>query len=104
MLWPEPTPAPRIMIREPTCSIVGVGPTARLTRNGPAAAANVEVMATRREIRLPNDRLLVTYEHRPPTETGDVMFWHHGSPHSGALIRPLTDFADERGLRLVTYA
>lgn len=61
-------------------------------------------MTERTEITLPEGRLLVAYDHRPPQESGEVMFWHHGSPHSGDLIAPLIAFADARGIRLVTYA
>ncbi len=48
--------------------------------------------------------MLEVYEHVPEQASGEVVVWHHGSPHSGALIPPLIASADERGIRLVTYA
>ncbi|MFI5914293.1 alpha/beta fold hydrolase [Dactylosporangium sp. NPDC051541] len=35
---------------------------------------------------------------------GAVVFWHHGTPHTGAFIAPLLAGAAARGVRLVTYA
>ncbi|MFG1926891.1 alpha/beta fold hydrolase [Cryptosporangium sp. NPDC048952] len=36
--------------------------------------------------------------------TGPVVFWHHGTPHTGALLEPMLAAAGARGLRLVSYA
>lgn len=33
-----------------------------------------------------------------------VVMWHHGSPQTGALLPPLLDAADARGIRLISYA
>src|SRR5262249_39491601 len=33
-----------------------------------------------------------------------TLFWHHGSPHTGAPIEPLLEPAAARGIRLITYA
>lgn len=35
---------------------------------------------------------------------GPAVFWHHGTPHTGAILAPLLTGAVERGLRLMTYA
>jgi pimeloyl-ACP methyl ester carboxylesterase len=35
---------------------------------------------------------------------GPVIFWHHGTPHTGAILAPQLAGAVERGLRVVTYA
>lgn len=44
------------------------------------------------------------YEYVPARPSGQVVVWHHGSPHSGALIEPLIAAAELRGIRMVTYA
>lgn len=36
--------------------------------------------------------------------SGPVVFWHHGTPHTGALLAPMLAAAAGRGLRLVSYA
>jgi len=33
-----------------------------------------------------------------------TVVWHHGSPHTGALLPPLLSAAADRGIRLVSYA
>ncbi|MBP2319784.1 pimeloyl-ACP methyl ester carboxylesterase [Kibdelosporangium banguiense] len=35
---------------------------------------------------------------------GLTVLWHQGSPHTGILYTPLVEAAQERGIRLVTYA
>jgi pimeloyl-ACP methyl ester carboxylesterase len=61
-------------------------------------------MPTARQISAPDGRVLVVHDHVPNHPSGDVIMWHHGSPHSGALIEPLIAAAERRGVRLVTYA
>ncbi|MBC7290594.1 MAG: alpha/beta hydrolase, partial [Actinotalea sp.] len=35
---------------------------------------------------------------------GPVVLWHHGTPHTGRLLAPVTALAQARGARVVTYA
>ncbi|GAA3389514.1 alpha/beta fold hydrolase [Cryptosporangium minutisporangium] len=58
-------------------------------------------MVAEREIRLSDGRTLRTFD---GGGTGPVVVWHHGTPHTGALIPPLLSAAADRGLRLVSYA
>ncbi len=57
-----------------------------------------------REVVVGAGRTVRTYE----TGAGDpdelTVIWHHGSPHTGALLPPLLAAASERGIRLVSYA
>lgn len=62
-------------------------------------------MARRHDLRLRDGRALVAYE--APIDANPTrltLVWHHGSPHSGALLQPIVDAAAERGIRLVSYA
>jgi pimeloyl-ACP methyl ester carboxylesterase len=54
-----------------------------------------------RDLRVADGRTLRAYDSEGD---GPVVFWHHGTPHTGAIIAPLLTGAAERGLRLVTYA
>ncbi|HWV77829.1 MAG TPA: alpha/beta fold hydrolase [Isoptericola sp.] len=56
----------------------------------------------RHEIDLPDGRRLVVHDDGPPS--ADAVVWHHGSPQSGELLRPVVDAARARGLRVVSAA
>ncbi|WP_027006414.1 alpha/beta fold hydrolase [Conexibacter woesei] len=56
---------------------------------------------TRHEIRTRDGHTVVAYD-----EGGGAtaLFWHHGSPHTGAPLPPVVALAHEHGLRHITYA
>jgi pimeloyl-ACP methyl ester carboxylesterase len=60
-------------------------------------------MTTDLDLRLPDARTLSVHETGPREPTAPALFWHHGSPQTGALLRPLVDAAEARGIRLVSY-
>lgn len=59
------------------------------------------------DLRLRDGRMLRIHD---SGEVGDgspaafTIFWHHGSPQTGAALEPLLDAAAKRGVRLVSYA
>jgi pimeloyl-ACP methyl ester carboxylesterase len=55
------------------------------------------------DLRLPDGRTLTVHETGPREPTALALFWHHGSPQTGALLPPLVDAAEARGIRLVSY-
>lgn len=62
-------------------------------------------MTSRHEIQLADGRSLVAYDAGAPDGSDRLtVVWHHGSPHTGVLYEPLLSLADERRIRLVTYA
>lgn len=56
---------------------------------------------TRHEIRTRDRRTVVAYDEG---DGGAALFWHHGSPHTGAPLEPVVALARAHGLRHVTYA
>ncbi|HTJ38888.1 MAG TPA: alpha/beta hydrolase [Dactylosporangium sp.] len=58
-------------------------------------------MVVERDLRVAGGRTLRAYD---GGGDGPVVFWHHGTPHTGAILAPQLAGAAERGLRLVTYA
>ncbi|MEV8517338.1 alpha/beta hydrolase [Dactylosporangium sp. NPDC051484] len=58
-------------------------------------------MVVERDIRVAGERTLRAYD---SGGDGSAVFWHHGTPHTGAILAPQLAGAVERGLRLVTYA
>ncbi len=61
-------------------------------------------MSERYEIRLPGGRVLVVHDTGPREAGVPVVVWHHGSPQSGALLPPVVDAANARGMRVVSCA
>src|SRR4051812_7239930 len=63
------------------------------------------VSMTTHEIKLPDDRTVVVHD-AGPSPSGDelAVFWHHGSPQTGALLDPVLNAAAKRGIRVVSYA
>ena len=63
-----------------------------------------DVMVIERDVALSDGRTVRAYD----TGAGDpgelAVVWHHGSPHTGALLPPLLSAASELGIRLVSYA
>lgn len=53
------------------------------------------------DLRLPDGRALRATD---SGGRGPVVVWHHGTPHTGALLPPLLSPAADRGLRLISYA
>ncbi|WP_433050472.1 alpha/beta fold hydrolase [Dactylosporangium sp. CS-033363] len=58
-------------------------------------------MVISRDVQAGDGRTLRAYDSEGG---GPVVFWHHGTPHTGALLAPQLAAAQERGLRMVTYA
>jgi pimeloyl-ACP methyl ester carboxylesterase len=61
-------------------------------------------MVSVQDVRLEDGRTVRAHD----TADGDTadsftVFWHHGSPQTGAPLAPLLDAAGERGIRLVSY-
>lgn len=56
------------------------------------------------DVDLPDGRSIRAFDVGAPTPDALTVVWHHGSPHTGEPIEPLTAAAQARGLRLVTYA
>jgi len=63
-----------------------------------------EAMVLERDVAVSGGRTVRAYD----TGGGDpgelTVVWHHGSPHTGALLPQLLSAASEHGIRLVTYA
>ena len=59
---------------------------------------------TRHALDLPDGRRLVAHATDAPSGAGPTLVWHHGSPHTGALLPPVVAAASERGIRVVSYA
>jgi pimeloyl-ACP methyl ester carboxylesterase len=59
---------------------------------------------TTTDVPLPDGRLLRAYD-SGGTGAADqaTVFWHHGSPQTGAPLPPLLSATAERGLRLISY-
>lgn len=57
-----------------------------------------------RDVALPDGRTLRSTDTGPADDDALTLVWHHGSPHTGALLAPLLAVAAEHGVRLVTYA
>ena len=53
------------------------------------------------EIRTAAGRTMVAHDEG---DGATALFWHHGSPHTGAPLPPVVALAHEHGLRHVTYA
>jgi pimeloyl-ACP methyl ester carboxylesterase len=53
------------------------------------------------DLTLADGRIVRVYD----TGSGELtVLWHHGSPHTGALLAPVIEAARQRDIRLVTYA
>lgn len=55
------------------------------------------------EIRTADGRTVVAHDDGAAAGA-TTLFWHHGSPHTGAPLAPVVALAREHGLRHVTYA
>jgi pimeloyl-ACP methyl ester carboxylesterase len=53
---------------------------------------------------LPDGRTLQGFATPAHDHGAPVVLWHHGTPHTGVPLRPVTDLVLARGARLVTYA
>jgi pimeloyl-ACP methyl ester carboxylesterase len=59
-------------------------------------------MVTERDVKLDDGRTLRARD--SGAAAGSIaLFWHHGSPQTGALLEPLLAAAAERGIRLLSY-
>jgi pimeloyl-ACP methyl ester carboxylesterase len=55
------------------------------------------------EIRTAGGRTVVAHD-AGASDSATALFWHHGSPHTGAPLAPVVELAHAHGLRHVTYA
>jgi pimeloyl-ACP methyl ester carboxylesterase len=56
-----------------------------------------------RDVALGDGRTLRAYDTGAETAGSFALFWHHGSPQTGAPLEPLLSAAAERGIRLLSY-
>jgi pimeloyl-ACP methyl ester carboxylesterase len=61
-------------------------------------------MSDRRLLTLADGRVVEVADTGEVTPNGDVLVFHNGSPHTGALLDPVVTSAAARGIRVVTYA
>ena len=61
-------------------------------------------MVSERDLRLRDGRTVRVHDGDPDAADAFALFWHHGSPQTGALLEPLQAAAAERGIRLLSYA
>jgi pimeloyl-ACP methyl ester carboxylesterase len=67
-------------------------------------AAAYAARMTRHDLALSDGRRLVVHATDGPSAPRLTLLWHHGSPHTGALLQPVVDLAAEREIRVVSYA
>jgi pimeloyl-ACP methyl ester carboxylesterase len=60
-------------------------------------------VSAERDVVLPGGRALHVYEAGADDPDAGVVFWHHGTPNTGAPPAPLIPAARARGLRWVSY-
>jgi pimeloyl-ACP methyl ester carboxylesterase len=60
-------------------------------------------MTTKHNLTLHDGRTLIVHDGGSESAALTVI-WHHGSPHTGALLEPLLDWSTARRIRLVSYA
>jgi pimeloyl-ACP methyl ester carboxylesterase len=58
-------------------------------------------VVTQREIQLSDGRVVTAYDGGPAGPL--TVFWHHGSPQTGAPLEPVLAAAARRGIRLLAY-
>jgi pimeloyl-ACP methyl ester carboxylesterase len=57
------------------------------------------------DVQLKGGRVVRGYDSGPAGASGRrTIVWHHGSPQTGVLLKPLLSAAADRGVRLVSYA
>jgi pimeloyl-ACP methyl ester carboxylesterase len=54
-------------------------------------------------VELDDGRRLRVYDTGPDAAAAFALFWHHGSPQTGAPLEPLVSAADQRAMRLLSY-
>jgi pimeloyl-ACP methyl ester carboxylesterase len=60
-------------------------------------------MVSQRDVQLDDGRTVRAYDAGTAAADALAVFWHHGSPQTGALYEPLLSAAAERGIRLLSY-
>jgi pimeloyl-ACP methyl ester carboxylesterase len=55
------------------------------------------------DLDLDDRRTVRVHDSGEPGDPSPTVFWHHGSPQTGALLAPVLEAATERGMRLVSY-
>lgn len=61
-------------------------------------------MIIEHDLRLLDGRTLRVHDTGAPPPHAFTVLWHHGSPQTGALLDPLVAAAEERSIRLLSYA
>ena len=60
-------------------------------------------MVSERDVRLEDGRTLRVFDTGAAAVDEFAVFWHHGSPQTGALLEPLVSAAAARAIRLLSY-
>jgi pimeloyl-ACP methyl ester carboxylesterase len=60
-------------------------------------------VVSERDVQLDDGRMLRAHDSGLSGGAAFTLFWHHGSPQTGALLEPLLAAAAERGIRLLSY-
>jgi pimeloyl-ACP methyl ester carboxylesterase len=69
-------------------------------------AGNVDYaspVVSERDVQVDDGPTLRAHDTGPDPAATLALFWHHGSPQTGALLEPLVTAAAERGIRLQSY-
>src|SRR4051812_28358619 len=64
-------------------------------------AARLAPMVTETDLALPGGRVLHVYDTGGPARS--TVFWHHGTPNTGAPPGPLLPLAEQLGVRWVSF-
>jgi pimeloyl-ACP methyl ester carboxylesterase len=60
-------------------------------------------MTSTLDVTLSDGRIVRVHDGGAIPDSSATVFWHHGSPQTGALLPPVLDAATARGMRLVSY-
>lgn len=55
------------------------------------------------DVAMPDGRMLHAYDAAPSGRAGLALLWQHGSPQTGAPLRPVLEAATSRGVRVFSY-
>jgi pimeloyl-ACP methyl ester carboxylesterase len=60
-------------------------------------------VVSERDVQVDDGRTLHVFDAGADVERTIALFWHHGSPQTGALLEPVLSAAAKRGIRLLSY-